>query len=163
MTDATPQERGASVIGLLVVLVVLGATAAIVVSALPSSKSLTVPTVATTSTTRGPGSTSPSGTTTTSSPTILSVALEAACVANVQAVKSAATTYETLNSAKPPAGTAWATATTNGGPYLQSWPAATREVSVAWSGTTVVVTPAHGRSAVGGPGSRTPPTGCYAI
>ena len=84
-------------------------------------------------------------------------------MANVQAVQSAATTYETLNSSKPPAGTAWATATTHGGPFLQSWPAATSEVSVRWSGATVVVTPVHGRTAVGSPGTHTPPTGCYAI
>jgi hypothetical protein len=161
---ATVQDRGASLIGLLVVLVVLGVTAAIVVSALPSSKSLTVPTVATTSTTRGPGSISPGrGTTTTTSQTILSAALEAACVANVQAVQSAATTYETINGTKPPAGTGWATAPTHGGPFLQSWPTATSEVAVRWSGTTVVVTPTRGRTAVGSPGSRTPPTGCYAI
>ena len=94
-------EQGASLIGLLVVLVVLGVTAAIVVTALPSSTPTTLPTTATTPTTRAPGG----HTTTTTSPSILSAALLAACVANVQAVQSAAQTYETLNGLKPPAGT----------------------------------------------------------
>jgi hypothetical protein len=151
-------DRGASLIALLVVLVVLGVTAAIVVTALPSSTSLTLPTSSTTSTTRAPGE----GTTTTTQ-TIISGALLAACVANVQAVQSAVTNYETLNGTKPPPGTSWATSATHGGPYLQSWPTATARVAVTWNGVSVVVTPAHGRAAVGSAGTASPPTGCDTI
>ncbi len=152
-------DRGASLIALLVVLVVLGVTAAIVVTALPSSTSLALPTSSTTLTTHAPGG----GTTTTTTQTIISGALLAACVANVQAVKSAVSTYETLNGSKPPRGTSWATSTTHGGPYLQSWPTATARVTVTWNGVSVVVTPAHGRAAVGSAGTTSPPTGCDTI
>lgn len=152
-------EQGASLIGLLVVLVVLGVTAAIVVTALPSSTPTTLPTTATTPTTRAPGG----HTTTTTSPSILSAALLAACVANVQAVQSAAQTYETLNGLKPPAGSSWATSKAHGGPYLQSWPAPAGHVTVRWNGDTVVAAPAHGRAAVGSAGTSTPPTGCDTI
>lgn len=134
-------------------------TAAIVVTALPSSTSLSLPTSSTTSTTRAAGG----GTTTTTTQTIISGALLAACVANVQAVLGAVTTYETLNGAKPPPGTSWATSSAHGGPYLQSWPTATGRVTVGWNGVSVVVTPAHGRAAVGSAGSASPPSGCDTI
>jgi hypothetical protein len=149
-------DRGASLIGLLVVLVVLGATAAIVVAALPTTSSVTLPTTSTTHTTGG------RGTTTTTSRTIVSAALIAACVADVQAVASAAQTYATLNGAPPPAGTSWATAAVKGGPFLHSWPSAPGQFAVRWDGATVVVTPAHGQAAQGSPGTATPATGCYA-
>jgi hypothetical protein len=149
-------DRGTSLIGLLVVLVVLGATAAIVVAALPTTSSITLPTTSTTHTTGG------RGTTTTTSRTIVSAALVAECVADVQAVSSAAQTYTTVNGASPPAGTSWATAALRGGPFLHSWPSAPGQFAVRWDGATVVVTPAHGRAARGSPGTATPPTGCYA-
>ncbi len=161
-TGSGALDRGASLVALLLVLVVLGVTAAIVVTALPSSTALTLPTSTTsrtTATTRGPGG----GTTTTTTQTILSAALIAACVANVQAVQGAAQAYETLNGSRPPAGTSWATSTARGGPYLQSWPAATSQVTVRWNGASVVVTPARGRAAVGSAGTSSPPTGCDAI
>jgi hypothetical protein len=140
-----------------VVLVVLGVLAAIVVTALPSTSSVTLPTSPTTATTPGSGR----GTTTTTSRTIISAALVAQCVANVQAVLGAVQTYETLNGTRPPAGTAWATASLHGGPYLQSWPSAA-SVTVRWNGTTIVVSPTHGRDSVGSAGAASPPTGCFA-
>jgi hypothetical protein len=142
-------------VGLLVVLVVLGVTAGIVVAALPSS----VPTLPSTSTTTHRGG----GTTTTTAPrTIVSAAILAECVANVQAVQMAAETYVTVNGTTPPAGTSWATSAAKGGPYLHGWPVAPGQYVLAWNGTAVVVIAAHGRSSTGSPGIASPPTGCYA-
>ena len=136
------------------VLVVLGATAAIVVAALPSTSSLTLPTSSTTSV--------GGGTTTSTSRTIVSAAVLAECVADVGLVQGAASAYATINGTPPPAGTAWATAAAKGGPYLHAWPSAPGQFSVRWSGAAVVVTPVRGRASTGSAGTATPPTGCYA-
>ena len=81
-------------------------------------------------------------------------------MANVEAVQSAATYYSTRNVGAPPAGRAWATSSANGGPYLQSWPIAPGDYTIAWNGRAVVVTPAHGRASVGSAGTTAPPSGC---
>ncbi len=67
----------------------------------------------------------------------------AACVADVAAIESAVAAYETLHGAPPPAGTAWATGA--GGPLAgQRWPTGSPTFTLAWTGTTVAVTPARG-------------------
>ena len=136
-------------------LVLLGATAAIVVTALPTTSSVTLPTSPTTDT---PGGHS----TTTTSRSIISAGLVTECIADVQAVQGAALVFATRNGAEPPAGTSWATASANGGPFLHSWPSAPGQFTVRWTGATVVVVPSHGRAARGSVGTPSPPTGCYA-
>jgi hypothetical protein len=156
---STTCERGASLVGLLVVLLILGGIAAVTVASLPSSTPK-LPGVSTTSTTARTASTG--NTTTTTSPSIPTAALRTECVANVQAVLSAAQDYQALNSTSPAAGRAWATARVKGGPFLQAWPVDS-EYAIAWNGRTTVVTPAHGRAAVGSTGTASPPTGCDAL
>jgi len=146
-----------SLVALLVALVVLGASAAIVVATLPTTSSLTVPTSSTT-----PGGTG-QHTTTTTSRSIPSAALVAECVADVGAVQTAAQAYRAVNGTAPPAGTAWATRASRGGPYLQSWPSAPGQFTVRWTSSTVLVTPAHGRASRGSAGTASPPSGCYAV
>ncbi len=152
-------ERGTSLVGLLVVLVILGGIAAVTVASLPSSTS-TLPTLSTTST--AARTAAAGGTTTTTSPSIPTAALRTECVANVQSVQTAVQTYETLNTAKPPSGTAWATASLHGGPFLESWPVAPGDYTIRWNGRTLVVTPARGRAATNSAGTTSPPSGCDA-
>jgi len=164
------------------VLIILGGMAAVTVMAVngPASKlpSLTGPTVAVPTT--HPRTSHPRGrshghstTTTTSHATTTTegggassiplAALRISCVTSAQAVLSAASTYSITNAgAEPPAGTAWATSSANGGPYLQSWPSSTY-YTIAWNGHTVVVRAQHGAVAVGSAGTSSPPTGCYAL
>jgi hypothetical protein len=139
------------------VLVILGVTAGIVVSALPSTTSVTLPTEKATSTT-----TKTSGpTTTTTTRTIISAAAVAECTADVKTIQLAEQAYAAEHGAPPPAGSAWATASAGGGPFLHSWPSAPGQFTVRWTGAALVVTPVHGRAATG-TGTAAPPTGCYA-
>lgn len=134
----------------------LGVLAAVVVSALPSTTSVTLPTDATTSTSARPGQ----ATTTSTTRSVLSGALLAQCVADVQAVQRAAQDYAALNAVEPPAGTAWATSSQHSGPFLRAWPGDGAHYRVGWNGATVVVVPVHGRESVGSAGTRSPPSGC---
>lgn len=134
----------------------LGVLAAVVVSALPSTTSVTLPTESTTSTSLRPGQ----ATTTTTTQSVMSGALLAQCVADVQAVQGAAQDYAALNGAEPPAGTAWATSSQHSGPFLRSWPGDAAHYTIRWNGVTVVVVPVHGRASVGSVGTRSPPSGC---
>jgi hypothetical protein len=86
-----------------------------------------------------------------------------ACIADVGQVEEAANAYLTANLAEPPKGTAWATKSDHGGPFLDHWPSYPRYYTLSWSGVTVVVAPRNGTSAVGSAGTRRPATGCYAI
>jgi len=149
-------QTGASLVGLLAVLVILGGIGAI--AALSVQKATpTLPTLPTTPTT-GQDTTTTSG-----GSTIPLAALRAACVANVEAVITAAQEYAIANAgATPPGGAGWATAGAHGGPYLQAWPVSAA-YAIAWNGRTVVVHARHGRVAVGSAGTSSPPTGCYGV
>jgi hypothetical protein len=144
-------ELGASLVGLLVTLVLLGGIAGVVVLALPSET--TLPTLPTTSSDGGHG-------TTPTTHSLVSAAIVQACVADVESIQSAAQNYQALNGVLPPAGAAWATSAAHNGPFLQSWPAA-REFAVRWTGHVVVVTPSRGAAATG-TGTASPATGCFA-
>jgi type II secretory pathway pseudopilin PulG len=85
-----------------------------------------------------------------------------ACQLNFQALTTALTDYRALNGAYPAAGTAWATSSTNGGPYLAAWPADVHYYSITWNGSILSVLPAKGTASHGSMGTNTPVTGCFA-
>lgn len=147
-------DDGASMIGILLVVVVLGVLAAVTLST-------TLGTSPSTTTTGGGGVAS----TTTSAPASVGAganeATLASCEANYVIVEQALALYRTAHAADPPAGTRWATTSLDGGPLLQSWPAATT-YAIAWTGSNLDVVPAKGVSSRGNYGAPTPPTGCYA-
>lgn len=110
------------------------------------------------------GSGASSSTTTTEPKTIASGTSEAtlaACEANYATVELAVATYRALNGSDPPAGTAWATSTVNGGPLIAVWPTGA-EYALSWNGSTVSVTPLHGTASHGSFGTSAPKTGCFA-
>ncbi|MFI5035763.1 MAG: hypothetical protein ACHQFZ_06120 [Acidimicrobiales bacterium] len=84
------------------------------------------------------------------------------CQADYQSLKTALATYRALNGAYPPAGTAWATSSANGGPYLQSWPTDAKHFTISWNGSSLNVVPYRGLAARGSDGSRSPASGCFA-
>jgi hypothetical protein len=115
--------------------------------------------------TTSPGTTIPGATTTTAPATPANGAQEAAvsaCQANFQALETAISDYRALNGSLPVAGTAWATATDNGGPYLPAWPESAPYYSITWNGTLLSVVPVRGVSSHGDDGTGSPKTGCFA-
>jgi hypothetical protein len=113
----------------------------------------------------GTSSTVPGATTTTAPATPANGAQEAAvsaCQANYQAVETAISDFQSLNGALPAAGTAWATVTDNGGPYLQSWPEAAPYYSITWNGVRLSVNPVRGTPSHGNDGTSSPKSGCFA-
>ena len=60
------------------------------------------------------------------------------------------------------AGVAWATATANGGPYLQAWPESANYYSITWNGAQLSVIPVRGAPSHGSDGASSPKTGCFA-
>lgn len=85
-----------------------------------------------------------------------------ACEANYQAIETALAGYRSLNGSPPAAGVAWATAATNGGPYLQAWPESATYYSITWNGLELSVVPKRGASSHGSDGTSSPKTGCFA-
>ncbi len=147
-------ERGSSLLGILSVVGILGILAVIV---------LTLNFGSTPSTT---GSTVPGATTTTTGPRSIgdeqSAAERAACQANFAVLDTAVADYRALNGSNPPAGTRWATSTSAGGPFMQTWPSGAPAYSITWNGTTLSVVPAKGRASQGSVGTASPATGCFA-
>jgi len=146
------KEDGFAMIGTLAVVVILG----VLVSVVLSSNHPPAPS--------GTGASS-SVTTTTVPQSVGSGAQEAAvsaCRLNFQALSSALMSYRALNGASPAAGTAWATSTTNGGPYLAVWPTDVHYFSISWNGTILSVLPARGAASHGSLGTSSPATGCFA-
>jgi hypothetical protein len=113
-----------------------------------------------------PGGTLPKFTPTTTGPQNIAseqqVADRAACQADFTSISTAMTDYRALNGSSPPAGDAWATSTSAGGPYLQSWPSLAHAFSLTWNGTVLSVVPAKGRPSHGSFGTSSPATGCFA-
>ncbi|MGH3731830.1 MAG: hypothetical protein ACRDVC_00375 [Acidimicrobiales bacterium] len=138
-------------LSMLAVVVILGVVVTIVLSTGPSSLKST--------TTGGTAA----GTTTT---TVKSIGTEAkaaavsSCLGNYSIVNTALGYYKTLEGSLPPAGTAWATSSSNGG-TLESWPTDAPYYTITWNGVTLSVIPKHGTSSRGTAGTRAPPTGCY--
>lgn len=141
-------------ISTLAVVVILGVIATIAISNGPSSPK-TTPT----------GGVAAGTTTTTTVKSIGTEANEAAvssCLGNFATVSAALATYKSLESSAPPAGTTWATTSTNGGALLQSWPTDAPYYAITWNGVTLSVIPKRGVASHGTQGTSSPPTGCYA-
>lgn len=150
-------ERGSSLLGILSVVGILGILAVI---ALTLNFGSSPGPVATTL----PGA-SPTTTTTTGPQDIASeqqVADRAACQANFAEINVAVSDYRALNGPNPPAGTAWATSSTGGGPFLQSWPSLTGAFTFTWNGSVVSVVPDKGAASHGTVGTASPASGCFA-
>lgn len=135
------------------VVVILGVVAVIVLNA-------SSPTPAPT------GGTTQPGPTTTVPHTVGSgarLAAQTACRADFQEIMTAVGYFRALNSSAPPAGTAWATSPSNGGPLITSWPVAPHDFSLRWDGTTLSVLPLGGTPSHGSIGASSPATGCFAV
>jgi hypothetical protein len=149
--SARRSESGVAMLSTLVVVIILGVLVTVVLSNSPGSKS-----------TGG----SSSQTTTTLTPksigTEAQLAAVSGCEANYTSVATAVSTYSAENGSPPPAGTAWATSTSSGGPFIESWPADPKYYSITWNGVSVSVVPAKGVASHGSQGTSSPPTGCYA-
>ena len=141
-------------LGTLLTVIVLGVMAVIVLNTLGGSPSGT-----------GTTTTIPGATTTTVPATAESGAQKAAasaCQANYQAIETALADYRSLNGSLPAAGAAWATAASNGGPYLQVWPESAPYYSITWNGAQLSVIPVRGKSSHGSDGTSSPKSGCFA-
>jgi hypothetical protein len=113
----------------------------------------------------GAGTTIPGATTTTVPATPengAQMAAGSACQANYQAIETALADYRSLNGPWPAAGTAWATAAANGGPYLQGWPESALYYSITWNGMQLSVIPVRGAPSHGSDGTNSPKSGCFA-
>jgi hypothetical protein len=139
----------------LIVVIILGVLVTVVLSHGPDSKPAA-------------SANASSAATTTISTTPQSIGIEAqlaavsSCEADYLSVSTAVQTYNIENGSNPPAGTNWATLTSNFGPFLQSWPSDPKYFTIIWSGKSVDVIPAKGAASHGSTGTSTPPTGCYA-
>jgi hypothetical protein len=151
-TSRRRPEDGVAMVSTLAVVIILGIIVTIVISNGPS----------------GPKTTVGGSVVTTTTITVKTVgndttaAAISACLASYSEVNTALSYYKTLNGASPPAGTAWATSTTNGSALIDSWPSGAPNYSVSWNGVELTVTPRRGTPSHGTSGSSSPPTGCYA-
>jgi hypothetical protein len=156
-------ERGSSLIGLLIVLLILGLMAAATLGGLGYTSNpaftgvpLTMPgggaIVGTTSTTiLAPSPSNHSSTTAIAN-----------CQTDYARVSAALQRYERLNGAPPPKGTAWAHLVVKGSPLLRAWQRDNHYYSIVWNGSTLSVVPTRGPTAHGSVGASSPPTGCFA-
>jgi hypothetical protein len=154
--SSQPKENGVAMIGTLAVVIILG----ILVSIVLASNHTATP-----STTVGTTSSGAAATTTTVPQSVGSAAQQAAvatCQFDYEAIEAALMNYKTLNGANPAEGTAWATSSAKGGPYMQSWPDGRPYYTLQWNGTTLNVVPSRGTSSHGSIGTSTPVTGCFA-
>ncbi|MCU1363911.1 MAG: hypothetical protein JWM55_1739 [Acidimicrobiaceae bacterium] len=145
-------EHGVALLSTLVTVIVLGVIAGVVVSESSHSKPGPSPTL------NGPA-------TTTTAPGIASEAQLAAvsgCETNFATIATAIQTYSAENGSPPPAGISWATASTRGGPFLQSWPTDSPYYAITWNGVSENVIPKKGITSRGTLGTSSPATGCYA-
>jgi hypothetical protein len=150
--DVSRGEQGIAMLATLITVIILGVMVVIMLNTLGGSSP-------------GTSTTVPGATTTTAPATPANGAQEAAvsaCQANYQAVETAISDFQSLNGALPAAGTAWATATANGGPYLQSWPEAAPYYSITWNGVQLSVNPVRGTPSHGNDGTNSPKSGCFA-
>jgi len=85
-----------------------------------------------------------------------------ACQANYRAIETALADYRALNGSSPASGAAWATATANGGPFLQVWPESALYYSITWNGVQLSVIPVRGMPSRGSDGASSPRSGCFA-
>ena len=144
-------DQGSALLGTLLTVIILAVMVVIMLNTLGGSSST--------------GTTIPGATTTTAPATPANGAQEAAvsaCQANYQTVETALADYRTLNGSSPAAGTAWAMAAANGGPYLQVWPESAPYYSITWNGVQLSVIPVKGAPSHGSDGTSSPKSGCFA-
>jgi hypothetical protein len=98
----------------------------------------------------------------TPSPSKNSSTAIANCRVDYTRVSAAVQSYERLNGALPPKGTAWSRTVVKGEPLLRVWQRDKRYYSIVWNGLTLTVVPADGVTADGSVGTSAPPTGCFA-
>lgn len=138
----------------LVTIIVLGVIAGVVVAESSSSKPATSTNV------------NGSATTTTTTPqsigTDTQLAAVSGCEANFATIAAAVQVYDAENGSLPPAGTAWATSSTNGGAIMQSWPTDPAYYTITWNGVSESVIPKKGAASHGSVGTSSPSTGCHA-
>jgi hypothetical protein len=150
------QERGSSLLGILSVVGILGILAVIALTlslgSSPAPVGTTLPGVSATTTTTGPRSIGSER----------QVADRAACQANYSELVVAVADFRALKGSSPPAGTAWATSSSDGGPFLQSWPSLAGAFTFIWNGSTVSVVPEKGVASHGSVGTVSPASGCFA-
>jgi hypothetical protein len=154
-------ERGSSLIGLLIVLIILGLMAAVTLGGLGYTSNPSITGVPLTMPGGGAIVTATSTTLLTPS-NHASAAAVTTCRADYATVSVALQSYERLTGAQPPAGTAWAHTTVEGGPLLRTWPRDKHFYVIVWNGSTLSVVPAKGTTAHDSPGTSSPPTGCFA-
>ncbi len=144
-------ESGVSLVGLLLVVVILGAMAGIAISQTTGSS---------------PGTGHADTTSPSTAPQDIGsdagAASLASCEANFATVESAVSTYLALNGTEPPAGTSWATSGANG-PILDAWPQVPAEYTISWNGAVLSVVPVHGAASHGSYGTASARTGCFAV
>jgi hypothetical protein len=148
------REEGVAMLATLLTVIILGVMAVIMFNTLGGSPSTT-----------GTSTTIAGETTTTTPATPANGAQEAAvsaCQTNYLAIETALADYRALNGSAPAAGSAWATAATNGGPYLQVWPESAPYYSITWNGTQLSVVPKRGESSHGSDGTSALKSGCFA-
>jgi hypothetical protein len=159
-----PAERGSSLIALLLVVLILGVTAAVALGGLGYTPNSTI---------TGIPSTMPGGGAIVAATSTTVVAKSrnnnprespiAACRADYAIVRAAVQKYEKINGSLPAAGTAWASSSANGGPLLGEWPRGEGRFTIVWNGSMLSVVPAVGTATHGSMGTKAPPTGCFAV
>jgi hypothetical protein len=148
------EENGVAMVSTLVTIIVLGVIAGVVVAESSHSKPSPPSHLA--------GSPTTTSTAAPSIGTDTQVAAVSGCEANFSTIATALQAYSAVNGSSPPAGTAWATSSTRGGPFLQSWPTDPEYYSITWNGVIESVIPKRGVASHGTMGTTSPPTGCNA-
>lgn len=145
-------DQGYALVSMLIVVVILGAIAAIALTSSPG------PTT--------PGTAAAGSPTTTTTPQsiagVVAPAQLSACEADFTSLETAIGTYRALNGGSPAPGTGWATSTANGGPFVEAWPSGAPNFSITWNGSQLSVLPKKGTASHGSYGSSSPATGCFA-
>jgi hypothetical protein len=147
-------EQGIAMVSTLVTVIVLGVIAGVIVSESSHSKASPSTNVS--------GSAATTSTTPQSIGTDTQLAAVSGCEANFTVIATAIQDYSAVNGSPPPAGTAWATSSTNGGAILQSWPSDPQYYTITWNGVSESVVPKKGVASHGSMGTSSPATGCYA-
>ena len=145
------RDRGASLVGLLLVLIILGIMAAVAVSAVGGTRGSSLPTTPLTTTSAGE-----------SNNAAIEAALRVTCIADYETLSTALQVYATLHGTNPPAGTAWISGVQSGATLIESWPSDPGHFRFTWNGAELGVVPRSGTSSprsMGAPGSH---NGCFA-
>jgi hypothetical protein len=155
-------ERGSSLIGLLIVLLILGLMAAATLGGLGYTSNpaltgvpLTMPGGAVIVTTTSTTTLTPSQSSNFSTTAIVN------CRADYARVSAAVLSYERLHGSLPPEGKTWADTKVDGSPLLRVWQRDKHYYSIVWNGFALSVVPAKGVTANGSVGTSSPPTGCF--